>query len=123
MRFAGRTRQQYFNAIGLGYSCNLSDTVKYYKMYRDFMAFWDYRLPEVYLRLDYDLLVSQTENVSKPLMQYISLPWDESCLTVNRTIRLKQPLVYKLDGYYLAAEEWRKYSNYLLEVSVTALAL
>ena len=82
-------------------------------------------LPEATFRLDYDLLVSQTENVSKKLMQHISLPWDELCLTPEqnlRSVKTASGIQVRRPIYTGSSEEWRKYSNYLLG-DFTALAL
>ncbi len=69
-----------FSGEDLRYSYDLTDIVKYYKLYQDLMKFWNHHFPRRIYNLDYDKLTVDQNIETKNLLNYIGLEWEDSCL-------------------------------------------
>jgi tetratricopeptide (TPR) repeat protein len=93
------------------------DIVAFYEQYRRLMAHWRAVLPaDRFLEIDYERLVADQESVSRDLLAFCGLEWDDSCLNFHETDRpiatasawqARQPL------YRSSAERWRRYEPWL----------
>ncbi len=58
----------------------LTDTVKYYGMYKDLMRFWYQSYDDHIYNLDYDKLTEDQEPETRRLIEYLGLNWEDTCL-------------------------------------------
>lgn len=111
--------KQYFSANGLGYSYDLSDTISYFKMYRDLMAFWEEQYPNKIYHLDYDELTTQQEPRIRELIKYVGLDWQDTCLSPHensRSVKTASQLQIRKKIYRGSSEAWLKFEPYLGDV-------
>jgi len=109
---------QNFNS-GHRYSFDLNNLVFWYQEYVRLMKYWRTLFGERMLIVDYDSVVSDTENMTKKIIKFCDLPWEEQCLSFyesERTIvtasnwQVRQPI------YKTSQEKWRNYGNYIPEL-------
>ena len=106
----------YFSSDDLGYTCDLSDVVAYYKLYQDLMAFWDRLYGKEIYRLNYDSLVANQGTETKNLLEFIGLNWEEECLSPHQNKRIVQTASQqqvRQKVYTGSSEEWRKFEAFI----------
>ncbi len=70
------------------YAHDLEELGRYYLLYRDLMAHWSQALPEGYVfDLDYEEMVADQEGMTRKLLQFCDLPWEDGCLEFHKTRR------------------------------------
>ena len=99
------------------YSYDLDNLVFYYKQYQRLMSHWRDVLPsEVFHEVNYEDLIKDQENVSRELIRFCDLPWDERCLRFHLTKRpvktaskwqVRQPI------YKSSITRWKNYQPFL----------
>jgi tetratricopeptide (TPR) repeat protein len=114
--FANYT-QHYENGVGFSYS--LSDAGRYYSDYVRLMRHFDQVAPGKIHRVLYDDLVDDLEGGVRQLLEYLELPFEESCLRFYETDRavltpsaqqVREPINRKGFG------RWRNYEPWLDEL-------
>jgi len=79
---------QNFQFGGSAWTCDLEDTAHQYCLYRRLMEHWRTVLPPgQMLEVDYEDTVADLEGQARELVDFIGLPWDESCLRFHATER------------------------------------
>lgn len=104
---------------GHEYAYDRGDIVFYYHNYQRLMAHWRRVLPpDRMLEIDYEELVTEPETISRRMIKYCGLEWNESCLgsqvtsgSVNTASlwQARQPI------YTTSRERWRNYEPWLGE--------
>jgi len=106
---------QRFN-IAHTYSTSLKHLGEYYQLYFDLMNYWNEVLPIPMLNVRYDELVSNQEAVTRQMIEFCGLDWDDQCLSFHKSNRdvgtpsydqVSQPMYNKSSG------RWRNYSDYI----------
>lgn len=106
---------QNFNQ-GLRFTTDLSHLASFYRDYYDLMAHWRRVLPLPIMDVSYESLVREPERVSRSLIDFCGLAWDERCLTPQRTEReigtasawqARQPV------YTASVGRWRRYERHI----------
>ncbi len=102
------------------FSTDRADLVYYYREYERLMAHWRAILPaDRFLEIDYEALVADPETVSRRMVAFCGLDWDDACLAFHETDRpiqtasawqARQPV------YRSSAERWRRYEPWLGEL-------
>ena len=101
------------------YSYNQKILVEYYKLHQELMKFWFKRYADDIFVLDNEELVNNQESVSKKLIEYCELEWEEQCLDFHKNKRqvrtasieqVRKPINNKSIG------AWKKYEDYLSEM-------
>ena len=108
--------KQYFNSKGLGYSYGLDEVISYHQLYQDLMKFWMNSLSKRIHNLDYELLTVDQENVTRSLIDYLGLGWDEKCLTPQnnqRNIKTASDIQVRKKVYQGSSQQWKKYEPFL----------
>ena len=108
--------KHYFSSDGLGYSYNLEDTVKYYKLYKDLMQFWLQSYDDHIYNLDYDKLTEHQEPETRRLIEYLELNWEDVCLTPQnnkRAVKTASQQQVRQEVYTGSSRVWRKYESFL----------
>lgn len=110
--------KQYFIAKNLSYSYDLDDIIKYYILYQNLMNFWSKYIPNKIYDFDYEMLITNPENETRNLINYIGLNWEEACLSpqdnkriidTNSNIKIREKI------YEGSSQQWKKYKPYLGE--------
>jgi tetratricopeptide (TPR) repeat protein len=93
--------------------------VLYYREYQRLMAHWRRVLPpDRFIEIDYERLITDQEGISRRLVAFCGLEWDDACLDFHNTRRrigtasawqARQPL------YRSSVERWRHYQPWLGE--------
>jgi tetratricopeptide (TPR) repeat protein len=93
------------------------DLVFLYGQYERIMDHWRHVLPaERFLEIDYEEMVSRSEAVSRRMVDFVGLEWDEACLQPESNTRVvttaslwqvRQPI------YTTSIEKWKNYEPWL----------
>jgi tetratricopeptide (TPR) repeat protein len=75
-------------AEGHTYAHNLEWLGLYYRQYQRLMEYWRGVLDISMLEMRYEELVADQEGMSRQLIEFIGLDWDERCLAFHKTERL-----------------------------------
>lgn len=108
--------KQFFSSDGLGYSYNLEDTVRYYKLYKDLMHFWCAQTKDKIFELSYEELVNQPELWTRKLISFIGLDWEDQCLKPEENRRLVRTASQKQVRekiYKNSNDNWYEYKRYI----------
>jgi tetratricopeptide (TPR) repeat protein len=99
-----------------GYAFDLRELGLHYQDYERLMAHWRRVIPNPLLEFRYEDLVEDQEAISRRLIAFCGLPWDDACLRFHETDRpvhtashwqVRQPI------YRSSVERWRRYDEYL----------
>jgi tetratricopeptide (TPR) repeat protein len=104
----------YFN--GNSYSYDQQDLANYYHLYRELMAFWRQLFPNKIYDLSYENLTTNQEELTRKLLKYCELEWDENCLNFHKNdtaVRTTSALQVKQKIYQGSSDVWKKYEDYL----------
>ena len=108
--------KHYFASKGLGYSYDLNDTVRYFKLYQDLMNFWDQLYDDRIYHLNYDSLTVEQEPETRKLIEYLDLGWEDACLSPQenkRSVRTASQQQVREKVYTGSSQTWRKFEPYL----------
>ncbi len=104
--------QQFAN--GHEWAYDLDDIAAFYQQYRRIMRHWEQVLPLEVMEVQYEALVERQEQVSRALVDFCGLPWDDTCLEFYRQRRnvgtaanwqVRQPI------YHRSVGRWRQYER------------
>jgi tetratricopeptide (TPR) repeat protein len=108
---------QKFLTGGHPYSYDLFELGHYYLDYERLMAHWRKVLPHgMMLEIQYEEVVERPEEMSRNLITFCGLNWEDRCLKFNENLRavktssfwqVRQPL------YKTSRERWRNYERFL----------
>ena len=108
-----------------GFTYDLRELGVYYRSYERLMAHWHEVLPGFIHDVCYEDLIADQETVTRRLLEFCELDWDDACLAFHKTERpvrtasaaqVRQPL------YSRALSGWRRYESHLGPL-LTALAV
>ena len=109
--------KSYFVSNEIGYCYDLSDIVKYYKLYQNLIKFWKDQIYSLNIyEVDYDLLTNNQETEIKSLIDYLDLNWEDNCLKPHlnqRTVETASKMQVRKKIYSGSANDWLKYKPYL----------
>jgi len=101
---------------GYLFSYDLIDLGRYYLGYLELMEHWRTLLPGRFLDVDYEDLVENQESVSRQMIAFCGLEWDDACLSFERNTsptltasaaQVRQPI------YKSSVALWRRYEKEL----------
>jgi hypothetical protein len=99
-----------------GYSYNQEVLGRYYKLHCDLMDHWFSIFGNEIFTLNHERLIENQEFISKDLIEYCELQWEDSCLEFYKTKRqvqtasneqVRQPINKK------SITAWKKYEDVL----------
>jgi tetratricopeptide (TPR) repeat protein len=99
-----------------GFPSSLEDLGHYYLAYERLMAHWRTVLPRPMLEVDYEELVANQEAVSRRLVDFCGLDWDERCLTFyahQRAVRTPSKVQVRRPIFTDAIGRWQRYEPFL----------
>lgn len=101
---------------GLGYAFDLRTIGVFYRQYRRMMHFWKSVMAVPTLDVRYEELVSDPEAVSRRMIDFVGLDWDDRCLRFHETERsvvtssfqqVREPI------YKGSVGRWKRYKTYI----------
>ena len=108
--------KSYFTSDGNGYAYNLDDIYEYYKMYEELMQLWHMQYPKQIYVLDYEKLTSNQEKITREIINFIGLDWEDECLEFYKTRRFAHTASasqVRRKMYQGSSDEWVKYQPFL----------
>jgi tetratricopeptide (TPR) repeat protein len=108
----------YFQSFGpgLSFTSDLSSLGTYYRQYQRLMDHWNKVLDIALMEVRYEELIADQEGISRALLAFCGLEWDERCLRFYDTERIvntasnnqvRRPL------YKQSMDRWKNYEAYL----------
>jgi len=91
----------------------------YYKEYQRLMAHWKAALPTPYFDLQYEDLINNAETVTKELIAFCDLPWEEACLEFDKNKRaVLTPSIWQVRQklYNTSVNRWKNYEKHMAEL-------
>lgn len=98
------------------YSFDLLDTGRYYLMYDRLIKHWGRVLPGRILDIQYEDIVESQELVSRRMIEFCGLPWEDACLQFERNqapvatasaVQVREPI------YRTSIKRWKRYEAQL----------
>ncbi|MGD8574740.1 MAG: sulfotransferase [Gammaproteobacteria bacterium] len=107
-----------------GFTYDLAEVGGTYVTYRALMSHWHDVLPGRILDVDYESMVDDLEGGARRMIDYLGLPWDESCLAFHanaREVRTASLAQVRRPVYASSVGKWKNYEPWL-EPLITALS-
>ena len=106
---------QYFKSRH-AYAYDLRHIAHYYHEYERLMAHWRTLWPGRMLEVDYEALVADQGHISRRVIDYCGLEWDEGCLAFHKTeraVRTASNWQVRQPVYKTSVNRWKLYEIYL----------
>ncbi len=103
-------------ASGNEFSYDLTEIGQYYLDYERLMAHWHTLFPSDIFDVKYEALISNQEEMSHQLIDYLGLEWDEHCLAFynnKRAVRTASNLQVRQPIYNKSINRWKRYEEHL----------
>jgi tetratricopeptide (TPR) repeat protein len=101
---------------GVNFSSDLADLGNFYRDYERLMAHWGSVLPLPTFDVIYEELVGEPEAVSRRLVSFCGLEWDDRCLTFHqnrRAVHTASQMQVRQPVYKKSVGRWRHYAAHL----------
>ena len=108
--------KQYFSKNALGFSYSIQDIVNYYDLYKNLMNYWNSIFKERIYELNYDLLVENQESETRKIIDYLSLKWEDRCLSPQdnkKNVTTASNVQVRKKVYKGSSNQWLKYKQFL----------
>jgi tetratricopeptide (TPR) repeat protein len=106
----------------LRFAYDKGDLAFYYRCYRRLMRHWrDILAPGVMLEVDYEELVADPERITRRMIEFVGLEWNEACLRPQdnrRSVKTASNWQARQPTYRTSTERWRRYEPWLGELRV-----
>jgi len=109
---------QHFNAAH-AYASDLKSLGEYYREYRRLMDHWKKTLGLPILDVRYEELVHDQEGMSRSMVEFCGLPWDDRCLRFYETGRVVNTPSYdqvRKPIYRKSLDRWQNYEKHIGEL-------
>jgi tetratricopeptide (TPR) repeat protein len=104
------------NFKGMNFACDLHNLGHYYRQYQRLMEHWKAALSVRICEVVYEELVADPETVSRRLIAFCGLDWDEGCLAFQsnpRAVQTASKLQVRQPIYTSSLARWRPYAAHL----------
>lgn len=107
-----------FSDTTYGYSLSLNTATQYYIEFKQLIDFWQAQFPENFYIVNYEALVKDPAGEIKKLIDFCNLPWEESCLAIEKnekpvatasSVQVRSPISAKSVG------QWKHYQAHAAE--------
>lgn len=95
---------------------DLAELAQYYLQYQRLMSYWQDLFPGQILTVQYEELVVNQEGISKEMIDYLGVEWDEKCLDFHnneRNVLTPSNLQVKQPMYATSVGRWKNYERQL----------
>jgi tetratricopeptide (TPR) repeat protein len=107
----------YFQDFGsVNFSSDLEDLGRFYRDYERLMAHWRAVLPLPLMEVGYEDLVENQEAVSRRMVAFCGLGWDDRCLAYHqnpRPVHTASQVQVRQPVYKSSVGRWRQYATHL----------
>jgi Tfp pilus assembly protein PilF len=97
---------------GQSFSYDLAELGRYYRSYKDLMTHWRSVLPsDAMLDVFYENVVDDLEGQARRMIDYCGLPWDDRCLSFDktgRTVKTASAIQVRKPLFRSSLQRWRK---------------
>ncbi len=107
---------KYFVMGGNKYSFDLLDIGHYFLDYQKLMNHWHKHFPSEILDAEYEQLIFNQEKISRQIIDYIEVEWDDKCLEFHknkRAVRTSSNLQVRKPIYDNSINKWKNYKKHL----------
>lgn len=104
-----------FNAVH-GYARDLSSLGAHYRQYLKVMEHWRKVLRIPMLEIQYEDMVENPEKISREMIEFCGLEWDDRCLNFHETKRVTNTFSYdqvRRPIYKKSVARWKNYEQFL----------
>jgi tetratricopeptide (TPR) repeat protein len=101
------------------YSSNLLDTGRYYLLFERLMAHWQMVFPGRILDVNYEELIDHQEAVSRRILDFCRLPWNDACLHFEdnpQPVATFSALEARKPIYKSSVMRWKNYASQTSEL-------
>jgi tetratricopeptide (TPR) repeat protein len=105
------------------YANDLGHLGAYYRQYQRLMRHWEEVLDIPMLKVDYETLIADQERISRAMVEFCGLPWDDRCLRFHETQRVVATASYDQVRRPLYAHSVNRWKNYEKHLAPLRLAL
>ncbi len=98
------------------YAYDLDELGNYYLLYKDLMDHWHKTLPGFMFDLQYEDMVADQEGMTRKLLEFCDLPWDDVCLQFHKSERTVKTASYtqvRKKIYSDSVQLWKRYEQEL----------
>ena len=98
------------------FASDLNDPGLYYRQYKRLMAHWLQVAPRSILEVQYEEFVQDHEGVSRQLIDFCGMAWDDRCLEFHknsRIVRTASKLQVRQPLYQSSIGRWKRYRDHL----------
>ncbi len=74
-----------FGGVKMDWTYSQKNIVEYVRIYKELMSFWEEKIPNYVYNLNYEDLVNDQEKISKKILEFCDLEWDDKCLSFYKT--------------------------------------
>jgi len=113
----------YFTGFGQQnlFAYGKADLVLYYRHYANLMRHWRSVLsPDIFHEVDYERLIESPESVTRRLIDFCGLDWDDACLRPEanrRPVRTASAWQVRQPIFHGSIDRWRHYEPWLEELA------
>ncbi len=107
------------------YAYDLKELGGYHLLYQDLMEHWHQMLPGFMFDLQYEDLVADQEGMTRRLLEFCELPWDEDCLQFHKSERMIKTASYTQVRKKIYSDSVKLWHHYEAELQplIEALAV
>lgn len=98
------------------YASDLKSLGLYYREYERLMVYWQQTLAIPIMDVRYEDVVANQEDMSRRILEFVGLEWDERCLNyhkLERTVNTPSYDQVRKPIYTKSVERWRRYEKHL----------
>ncbi len=98
------------------YAADLAQLGAYYRQYQDLMTHWKQVLRIPMLEVRYEEIVANQEEITRKMIEFCGLPWDERCLRFHESERVVTTPSYdqvRRPIYKKSIARWKNYERHL----------
>jgi hypothetical protein len=106
---------QHFTAI-MPFSRKLTDLGRYYLDYHRVMEHWHKVLPLQILDVNYEDMIADHEGMSRKIVEFVGLEWDEKCLdfyNLERPVKTASSWQVRQPIYATSVARWQNYKKFI----------
>jgi len=108
--------KQYFTTRMMDYSLDLTDTLEYFKLYKNITKCWHDIYNNKIYSISYEKLTENAEKEIKNLLQFIELDFEPKCLTPeknDRAVMTASQTQIRKPIYSGSSQDWKKFEPFI----------
>ena len=106
--------KNFFSSNKLNFSYKFENLAKYHSLYFDMMNFWSKKFKDKIYNLDYEKMVTNSEEEIKKMINYCDIEWDNNCLSFyknKKSVSTASLAQVRSPIYKSSLKKWENYSE------------